>query len=253
MMAPPPRRWAVIALYAFNLELARIPDLVSEPLLGRMRLQWWRDIVESGRAEGGNAALLLAAVEAFDLDKTDLARMIDARESDLGDDGPPADMSSLVNYATDSGGALGALVHAVLSTGTGDAAGRQAARHAGTAYTLTGIARATPFDAAKGRNRLPADLLPATMPLEQRGTDSSELRAAVRAVTDAATAEIGAARGLVAKTGRERLAAFTPATLAESYIATLRRCSFDPYDPRVGYRGAGTALKLAFYRFLGRF
>ena len=45
LFAPARRRSAILALYAFNLEVARIREAVSEPLLGRVRLQWWRDAI----------------------------------------------------------------------------------------------------------------------------------------------------------------------------------------------------------------
>ena len=40
MMAPAAVRRDLMAVYAFNLELARIPDTVREPLIGQMRLTW---------------------------------------------------------------------------------------------------------------------------------------------------------------------------------------------------------------------
>ena len=43
LFAPADRRPDLFSLYAFNLELARARESVSEPIMGRMRLQWWRD------------------------------------------------------------------------------------------------------------------------------------------------------------------------------------------------------------------
>ena len=45
MTAPPERRAGLMALYAFNLEIARAPWLASEPMLAEIRLQWWQDAV----------------------------------------------------------------------------------------------------------------------------------------------------------------------------------------------------------------
>jgi NADH dehydrogenase [ubiquinone] 1 alpha subcomplex assembly factor 6 len=39
-------RPAYLALRAFNVELATIDDQVSNPMVGRMRYQWWRDAVK---------------------------------------------------------------------------------------------------------------------------------------------------------------------------------------------------------------
>lgn len=43
MTAPAPRRAGLMALYAFNLEVARAPWVASEPLMVEIRLQWWLD------------------------------------------------------------------------------------------------------------------------------------------------------------------------------------------------------------------
>ena len=35
----------------FNIEIARIPDAVSEPLAGEVRLQWWSEAIDDQRPE----------------------------------------------------------------------------------------------------------------------------------------------------------------------------------------------------------
>src|SRR5260221_11842658 len=47
LFAPADRRDDLLALYAFNLEIAKIRETVTEPMLGRIRLQWWRETIES--------------------------------------------------------------------------------------------------------------------------------------------------------------------------------------------------------------
>ena len=44
LFAPAEHRGALFALYAFNLEVARVREVVREPLAGEIRLQWWRDV-----------------------------------------------------------------------------------------------------------------------------------------------------------------------------------------------------------------
>ena len=43
--APADIRRGLLALYAFNYEIASIRERVSETLIGEMRLQWWRDTI----------------------------------------------------------------------------------------------------------------------------------------------------------------------------------------------------------------
>ena len=45
LFAPEPMQPHLFALYAFDAEIARVPQLVSEPQIGEIRLQWWRDTI----------------------------------------------------------------------------------------------------------------------------------------------------------------------------------------------------------------
>mgnify|MGYP000129350357 FL=1 len=92
MAAPPKARAVLMALYAVNIEVARAPWASQEPLIARMRLQWWRDALaalEAGKpVQGGEAAMALAGLSHVDL--TPLQGIIDAREWDI----EPGDFSS---------------------------------------------------------------------------------------------------------------------------------------------------------------
>ena len=88
LFAPVGRREALFALIAFNHEVARIPEAVSEPMLGRIRLQWWREVVEAvyagAPARRHEVAVPLAdAIRACSLERAPFDRLLDARESDL--------------------------------------------------------------------------------------------------------------------------------------------------------------------------
>src|SRR5437660_12894095 len=47
LFAPAERHEALLALYAFNYEIARVRETVSEPMLGQIRLQWWLGVLEA--------------------------------------------------------------------------------------------------------------------------------------------------------------------------------------------------------------
>src|SRR5215469_18549162 len=53
LFAPAARREALFALYAFNYEIARVRERVTEPTLGRIRLEWWRESIAAAY-EGGS-------------------------------------------------------------------------------------------------------------------------------------------------------------------------------------------------------
>ena len=79
LFAPVGSREALFALIAFNHEVARIPEAVSEPMLGRIRLQWWREVVEAvyagAPARRHEVAVPLAdAIRACSLDRAPFDR-----------------------------------------------------------------------------------------------------------------------------------------------------------------------------------
>ena len=83
--APKPVRRALIALYAFAFELARIRLVVTEPGLGAIRYQWWRDAldeIEAGqRPRAHDVVGALADMLAQDRYRIDaLERLVDQFE-----------------------------------------------------------------------------------------------------------------------------------------------------------------------------
>ena len=113
LFAPPARRAALLALYAFNYEVAKTREMVHEPLLGQMRLQWWREsiaaVYDSGALRRHEVVEPLAeAIRAGGLTRAHFDRLIDAREADLAD-APPPSLAALEDYAAaTSGGRAGA-------------------------------------------------------------------------------------------------------------------------------------------------
>jgi len=147
----------VIALYAFDHVLARAPAMVSEPLMGEIRLTWWREALDEiyagGLVRGHPVSLALAgAVRRRGLDRAPLDEMIAARFGDL-DAVPFADEADVLAYADQTAGAL----MQVSAQALGAPAGFEPARLAGRAYGLSQLARRR---AIGGRTRLPDSLAP---------------------------------------------------------------------------------------------
>ena len=96
------RREDLFALYAFNLEVAKTAEVVSEPMLGQIRLQWWRECLDEiygGTPRRHEVALPLnRAVLRHDLTRARFDDLIDAREGDLSAE-PPEDLARLETYA----------------------------------------------------------------------------------------------------------------------------------------------------------
>jgi len=106
LFAPAERRGALLALYAFNYEIARVREIVSEPMLGQIRLQWWREVLDAAYAgtpprSHPVVVPLAAAIREFELSRGYFDRLIDSRERDLADV-PPASLAILEAYAEES-------------------------------------------------------------------------------------------------------------------------------------------------------
>ncbi len=149
------RREALWALFAFNLEIAKTRELVTEMQLGHIRLQWWRDALAAvyERAEVPThqvLAPLAEAIAAYDLPRDLFEELIEAREFDL-EDARPDDVEGFVNYCELTNTPL--LRLAVLIEG-GDLE-VEPISVIGANYGLIGCLRAVPHLIAQGRSILP--------------------------------------------------------------------------------------------------
>ena len=255
LFAPAERREALFALYAFNLELARARESVREPVMGRMRLQWWRDSlpeIMAGQARAHEVARpLAAAVAAHGLDRQLLERLIDAREQDMEPE-PPADLAALLDYARGTSSTLVELALEIL--GRPDSATREAGRALGIAWALVGLLRAVPFHAAQRRLYLPASLTEEAGlkpgQLYEHGT-SPELREVVRRLAEEAERWLKEARRSRGAVARRYQPALLPAVLARGHLSRLATAGYDPFDARVQLPPPGRIWNLAWRRILG--
>ncbi|MDB5459666.1 MAG: phytoene synthase [Caulobacteraceae bacterium] len=156
-VADPQARADVVALYAFDHVLARVPAIVSEPLMGEIRLTWWSEALDEiqggGPVRSHPVSLALAeAVRRRGLDRAPLDAMVQARMGDL-DACPFADEAEALAYADQTAGALMQAAAQAL----GAPAGLEAARLAGRAY---GLSLMTHRRAIGAPTRLPDNLTP---------------------------------------------------------------------------------------------
>src|SRR5947209_10312129 len=100
LFAPARCRDALLALYAFNYEIARVRETITQPMLGQIRLQWWREVLDAAYAGAPPrnhlvAVALTAAIREFGLTRRPFDRLVDTRERDLVND-PPASLAALL-------------------------------------------------------------------------------------------------------------------------------------------------------------
>jgi NADH dehydrogenase [ubiquinone] 1 alpha subcomplex assembly factor 6 len=235
LFVPADKRDAVRAIYAFNAEIAGVPDRVSEPTLGRIRLQWWREaiaeIFAGGRPRHHELLTpLAAAIAAHGLSEDHFRRLIEARERDLASE-PPATLAALEAYAEETSAPLQLLVLEVLGAAT--PAANSAAREVAIAYALLGLLRAARYRARAGRPVLPQALI------EETGLDPDALAAGrsdpglalvARRIADRAASHLASAREGHAEVAAG-FPALLPGVLAAGDLARLRRAGFDLLAP----------------------
>ena len=94
LFMPGPERRALLAIYAFNIEVSRVHEQVSQPLPGEMRLQWWTDMlagVGHGGVEGNPvAAELLYAIRNHRLPVSPFSQLVEEHQFDLYNDPMPS-------------------------------------------------------------------------------------------------------------------------------------------------------------------
>jgi len=234
LFAPAEHRGALHALYAFNLEVARVRELVHEPLAGEIRLQWWSDALGGGRRGEVEAhpvaSALLAAIERYGLPVEPLAALIEARRFDLYDE-PMATLADLEAYAERVSSSLIALAARILGGGREGQIGALA-RHAGLAQAIAGLLKAFPVHAARGQTFVPLEILDRHGAERQvRGPATAELRAALAEMRIVARRHLASARALIAAAPAAVVPALLPAALAAPTLAPMERRGYDPFLP----------------------
>jgi phytoene synthase len=240
LFMPAVQRRALLAIYAFNVEILRVRDQVSQPLPGEMRLQWWTDVL-AGAGHGGVegnpvAAELLLAVRDFRLPVGPLSRLIEEHQFDLYNDPMPS-MAALEGYVSDTSSALFSLGARIAARPSEDI--DHLARHAGLAQGIVQVIAALPADAARRQLFVPLQLL------QQHGSGMEEVfagkqtpnaRAAIDQLIGEARRHLQTAFDLLAGVPPEVRPVFLPLALVRRDLRRMSRADADPFVPRATSR-----------------
>lgn len=212
LLGPREARDDLLTLAAFAAEIGRIPQVVSEPMMGAVRLQWWRDSLVASpgaaSAEASGSPLVdevrhMAARRG--LPSGLLLALIDAQEIELQAD-PPEDDAALANHFSKAWGVLFQLGATILGGNT-PAPGRDAVYAAARAYGFARLAN----DLAAGRRAGRQSLVP----MDWEPADNPDL---VARMSREARSALGEFRTLQPRIAAAQRAAFLPVALVEPYL-----------------------------------
>jgi 15-cis-phytoene synthase len=240
LFAPVAQRRGLLAIYAFNVEISRVRDQVSQPLPGEMRLQWWTDML-AGAGHGGIegnpvAAELGQAIRDHRLPVERLSRLIGEHQFDLYNDPMPT-MAALEGYIDDTSSAMFSLGAAIAGWQSPEI--EHLARHAGLAQGIAEVMTALPLDASRRQLRVPLQLLESSgSGIEEvfAGKETPRLRAALDQLTGEAQQHLKTALALLANMPPEVKPVFLPLALVARDLARISRADCDPFVPRVRSR-----------------
>jgi phytoene synthase len=235
LFAPAEHRAALHALYAFNLEVARVRELAREPMPGEVRLQWWREVL-AGERDGEAAAHPVASalretMERHALDPAPLLTLVDGHTFDLYDE-PMASLDDLDRYAADTRSTL--LTAAAVVLGVEPVCLAPVARPAGIAATVASVLGGFARHSAHGQLFIPLEVL------ERNNVDRAAifagetgegLRAAFAELIRHARRQLAAAQAAVADIPAAALPALLPLATVRLALRRMEKRGFDPFRP----------------------
>ena len=214
----------LIALAAFAGDVSRIPQLTTEPAIGAIRLQWWRDalLAKTGERTGNPLAdTIRDVVQRRNLPNGLLIGLVDAQEVELYSD-LVEDIETLRTHFQKRDGALFTLCARVLGADL-DHAARELIAVAATAYGLA--VSASEFHARCQRGQL---LVPADLAL-RHGVDPSMPQVAgggaalISELSDLAERDYRVASTKAQHVSRALRTALLPVSLTGCYLTAARR------------------------------
>lgn len=215
LLGPGAARDDLVTLAATLGEIARVPALVKEPMMGEVRLTWWRDELAKpvDAAPSGHpvADLMRGVIARHGLPMDTIEGLTDARVFDLYAD-PVRTEADLEAYLDATEGAGFRLAARILGV-SGDEAGLTAA---GRAFGLTRVLLSLSRHRQRGRDPLPVMI----------GMNAEE-KAALWA--GRAAEELDRARRQLVETRARIMPAVLPLALVEPYLRALQKPGHDAW------------------------
>ncbi|CAE6415257.1 unnamed protein product [Rhizoctonia solani] len=229
------------ALRALNVELAMIRETVSRPIIGKMRMQFWRDAIKSITSNKPvKHPIAIALHEASQMAKLPpyyLKRMVDARDEDL-DRESHMTLEGVTQYAESTSSALLYLLLGLLHQSHSDTL-THAASHVGIAHSFSTLLRALPFHATNRRVIIPVEVTAKHGVRQEEvfrmGGDAQGIDDAVFEFATIANDHILTARDTFKDSGvpSEAMPVFLSAVPVVSFLSRLEQVNFDAFAPQL--------------------
>lgn len=210
-------------LLAFNCEISKTREIVTDTTIGLIRLQWWRDALDKFYADGSVLQHeivkdLARVIKLYNLPKEEFENILYAREFDL-EDVLPASVEGLTNYADYTHTPLLRLMTKVIGK-------EEDVRSLAIAYTLTGLLRAVLYHARQHRCYLPQDVLTdhnVNMTQLYDLKPQAELKPVIGTIVPLAKRYLDSSRPHTAYTRGMKKLTFL-------YLKQMSKCDFDPFN-----------------------
>lgn len=251
LMAPPLGRDALWPLFAFNQEIAKTREVVSETTIGLIRLQWWRDAIAEiydGKQPREHAVVtpLAEAIKKHALPRELFDNLVYAREFDL-EGVAPANKTGLINYCDFTNTPLNQLALHILSSFDligGSIDTPDTIKTISVNYGLIGLVRALPVMLSQRRVMIPQDILKAYDLDEAKLVDFNQrekLPAIMKEILDMTDFTVTPKSKFLKRMNK----------MTRLYADQIKSVNYDVFDPRLAISPKFLALRLIFYGIYG--
>ena len=232
-------------ILAFNIEISKSREMVSEGLLGEMRLQWWRDIILSIYSkdtyfdtEHYLVSRLQSIIQRHKIESNLFLDLINARSWDMADDAPKNE-ADLISYSYGTTAILNRILIEIMRQSHESLSKNliKISNHAGIAWSIAGIIRASSVLSKYKRIYIPISLMKKnnfTTYEFQSQKVTPGIKAAIGQLVLLAKDEVNQARKVsIDFDKRNYLPVLLQLSLADMYLSRIKYFNFDPFEPKI--------------------
>jgi len=236
-------RRSAFAIRAFSAEISGVRDIVSDVNIGKMRMQFWKDTVESiylDKVPQHPVAIELHQIlKKHTISKILLQRIIEAREQFLSDR-PFDSLEEVERYGEEAFSSIYLILLEIMNNDNGHL--KHAATSLGKCEGLITLLRGTPYNASKRRVYIPTDILMernlSSQNIIREGAENKELWQIFEIIGYRAQEHLNSCRLRKKFLKGDDLKVLLPAVSADSYLHLLSKCECNVFDSKLAVRNS---------------